>query len=298
MTRERSAVLDRVKADLATEPDAFDRLRERRERKVERRRITAGVLGVGVTAVIVTGLLISLGGEPGTGEKVADNGWADVPAAPGPGEYFYVRFSWPGNGTVQAWIAADGSGHRVWQRGSGPDEDERFSAQEGQQYLVPDLSTDPSEFLDQLIQRSGSGGSSPVPIATTSPGRSQETTSVLRAMSDLLTFDHVLMPGQVQALFGAAEQVDGVTKQSGVVDPWGRPAVSLTHVIDYPPGPAADLVWYFDPETGQFLGEAWFKQGSGNPQSATIVELSGIVGSDHEVPSADEAFIPVASDKT
>jgi len=296
MTRERNAVLDRVKAELPTSPDAFARLRDRRERRAVRRRITAGVLGVGVTAMIVVGLLVSLRGEPGTGEKIAGDGWSDVPAVPGPGEYFYVRFSWPGNGTVQAWIAADGSGRRVWQGGSGPDEDDRFSAQEGQQYLVADLSTDPNEFLDQLIQRSTRGGSSPVPIATTSPGRSQETTSVLRAMSDLLTFDHVLMPGQVQALFGAAEQVDGVTKQTEIVDPWGRPAISLTHVIDYPPGPAQDLVWYFDPETGQFLGEAWFEQGSSKARTATIVELSGIVGSDNEVPSADEAFIPGLGD--
>jgi hypothetical protein len=101
-------------------------------------------------------------------------------------------------------------------------------------------------------------------------------------MEDLLTFDSLLMPGQVTALFGAAQQVDGVTMHAGVVDPWGRPAVSLSHVIDYADGSGEhEVVWFFDPESLQFLG------GSG-----TVVELSGFVDSDRERPRGQDAFIP------
>jgi hypothetical protein len=198
---------------------------------------------------------------------------------------------------MQLWLAADGSGRRIWRGGAGPTE-ERLSPEEGTaRWLVPELSSDPDEFLRQLTERSGSGGASPVPIATTSPGRSQEATSLLRSMSDLLTFDRALMPGQIRALFGAAQQIEGVTMQHDIVDPWGRPAVSLSHVIDYPPGPGHDLVWYFDPETGQFLGEAWVNRRSGEIGSPKVVELAGIADSDHDVPAPDSSFIPEATDE-
>lgn len=164
--------------------------------------------------------------------------------------------------------------------------------------FVSNLSTDPDEFLRQLTERSSPGGASPVPIATTSPGRSQETTSVLRSMSDLLGFDSVLMPGQIRALFGAAQQVDGVTTQHDVVDPWGRPAVSLSHVINYPPSPGADLVWFFDPDSGQFLGEAWVDEQPGKASWRTVVEMAGITDSDDETPAPGAQFIPQPNDTT
>lgn len=291
MTRDRNAVLDRIGRELAPDADAFRRLQERRDGKEVRRRVAGGVVGVGITVAIVAGLLTSLGTEPDQ-RPGSDRRWAEVPAVPEQGHFYYVRFTWEGNGTVQLWIAADGSGRRVWRGGAGPEE-VRYSPEEGtQEWLVPDLSTDPDMFLQQLVDRSGPGGASPMPIATTSPGRSQEATSVLRSMSDLLTFDSALMPGQVQALIGAAEQVDGVTMDTDTVDPWGRPAISLSHVIDYPPGPGQDLVWYFDPETGQFLGEAWVNRGSGKVHAGTTVELSGFVTDDHETPDPKEALVP------
>lgn len=296
MTRSRSDLLDRIDRELPAQPDAYERLRGRRERKAMRRRVAGGLVGVGITAALIGGLFFSLRTDSGRPDEATQLGWSDIPLVPGRGEYYYVRFSWPGNGTVQIWLASDGSGRRVWQGGAVPT-DERFTSEESSGWLVPELSSEADEFLQQLTERSGPGGASPVPIATTSPGRSQEATSVLRSMSDLLTFDSVLMPGQIQALFGAAGQIEGVTTQRDVVDPWGRPALSLTHVIDYPPGPGSDLVWYFDPDTGQFLGEAWVNQRTGKVADGTVVEMAGIVDSDHDEPAPDARFIPGATDE-
>jgi hypothetical protein len=294
MTNDPTALLDRIERQLPADPEAFRHLEDRRDRRAMRRRVGGGMVGVGLTiAILLVGLTVVMAPEE-AGEGAfgtAQKRWADVPPQPGPGEYYYVRFSWEGNGTVQLWLAADGSGRRIWRGGAGPTEVEYGPEDGTRDWLVPELSTDPDEFLRQLIGRSGPGGASPVPIATTSPGRSQETTSVLRSMSDLLTFDSALMPGQVQALIVAAEQVDGVTERSEVVDPWGRPAISLTHVIDYPPGPGHDLVWYFDPGTGQFLGEAWINQRSGKVSPGTYVEMSGYVRSDHAVPDPDDVLV-------
>lgn len=290
MTRSRNDLLDRIDRELPALPDAYERLRGRRERKVMRRRVAGGIVGVSITAALVGGLFFSLRTGADRSDEATQLGWSDIPLVPGPGEYYYVRFSWPGNGTVQIWLAPDGTGRRVWRDGAAP-MDERFTSEESSGWLVPELSSEPDEFLRQITERSGPGGASPVPIATTSPGRSQETTSVLRSMSDLLTFDSVLMPGQIQALFGAASQIEGVTTQRDVVDPWGRPALSLTHVIDYPPGPGSDLVWYFDPDTGQFLGEAWVDQ-RGKVSDGTVVEMAGIVGSIHDVPAPEARFMP------
>jgi hypothetical protein len=294
MRDDPTTVLDRIERQIPADPDAFRRLEERRDRRAMRRRVGGGVAGAGLTiAIVLTGVAVVAPDEAADGAvEAARERWADVPAQPGPGEYFYVRFSWDGNGTVQLWIAADGSGRRVWRGGAGPTEVEYDAGEGTREWLVPDLSTDPDEFLRQLIERSGPEGASPAPIATTSPGRSQETTSVLRSMSDLLTFDSALMPGQVQALVGAAEQIDEVTVRSDAVDPWGRPAISLSHVIDYPPGPGHDLVWYFDPGSGQFLGEAWINHRSGKVDAGTSVELSGYVRNDHAVPDPDEALVP------
>ena len=296
MTRSRNDLLDRIERDMPIHPDSFERLRTRRERKMMNRRVAGGVVGVGITLSLVSGIILAIRAESGRVDDVAQPDWAEVPHAPGPGEYYYVRFLWPGNGEVQLWLAADGSGRRLWRGGAGPTE-VLFSSEEGTaEWLVTDLSNDSDEFLEQLSERSGPGGASPVPIATTSPGRSQEMTSVLRSMSDLLSFDSALMPGQIQALFGAAQQIDGVTMQVDVVDPWGRPAVSLSHVIDYPPSAASDLVWYFDPDTGQFLGEAWVNHRTGKVNAGTVVEMAGIVDSDHEVPAPNARFMPEPTD--
>lgn len=294
MTRDRNALLDRLDQALPVRAGPLELLHARREQRTMHRRIAGGVLGLGITAALVGALFLSPRAGEGNADRVAQGGWVNVQLDPGPGQYYYVRFSWENNGTVQIWLAPDGSGRRVWRGGSQP-MDERFTSKEGADWLVSDLSTDPEEFLRQMIERSSPGGASPMPIATTSPGRSQETTSVLRSMADLLTFDSVLMPRQIQALFGAAQQIDEVTRQDDVVDPWGRPAMSLTHAIYYPPGPGADLVWYFDRDTGQFLGEAWVWE-SGEVSRGTVVEMAGIADSDHEMPAADARFMPEAND--
>ena len=53
MTREQDPVLERVKRQLPAEPDAFQRLEDRRASKARRKRATAGVVGLGVAAVLI-----------------------------------------------------------------------------------------------------------------------------------------------------------------------------------------------------------------------------------------------------
>jgi hypothetical protein len=291
MTRDRDALLDRIKDQLPAQPGAFERLAELRETKARRRRATAGAVGVGLTAVLVWGLVALAPFSEEAPDERPGSGVSTVPLVAQSGQYYYVRFSWENNGTVEVWLGPDGTGRRVWDRLGAP-VDELIPQKEGEAWLTAELSTDPDEVLQQLIQRSGPDGSSPVPIASTSPGRSQETTSVLRSISDLLAYGgSFLTPEQIKAVFEAAQQIEGVTTETNVVDPWGRPAVRLTHVIDYPPGPASDLEWYFDPDTGQFLGEQWVNQATGRASDRTAIEIAGIVGSVDDIPVPQARYV-------
>jgi len=299
MTREQDPVLERVKDQLPKEPDAFQRLEDRRASKASRKRATAGVVGLGVAAVLIAGLVWSSSRADGDGDVVKPA--LDVPLVAGPGEYYYARSAWygdtdqtpgiDGSGTTEFWAGLDDSG-RVVSKGEGPD-DQRFDAGEFPGVFLPELSDDPATMLDQLIQRGSEGGASPNPIATTSPGRSQETTSLLRTLQDLLGLgsDVVLTPEQAATVFEAASMIDGVTSDTGVIDPLGRPAIAFQFVIDYNYGAGSDVAWYFDPDTRQFLGEVWTNAKTGEVTGATIVEMAGITGSLEELPAPDARYV-------
>jgi hypothetical protein len=300
MTREQDSVLERVKQQLPNEPDAFQRLEDRRASKARRKRATAGVVGLGVAAALIGGLVWSTSRADGSGHDVVTPG-SNVPLVAGPGEYYYARSAWygdtdqtpgiDGSGTTEFWAGLDDSG-RLVSKGEGPD-DQRFDAGEFPGVFLPELSDDPATMLDQLIQRGSEGGASPNPIATTSPGRSQETTSLLRTLQDLLGLgsDVVLTPEQAATVFEAASMIDGVTSETGAIDPLGRPATAFQFVIDYDYGAGSDVTWYFDPDTRQFLGEVWTNAKTGEVTGATIVEMAGITGSLDELPAPDARYV-------
>jgi hypothetical protein len=293
MTRDRDALLDRIKDQLPTQPDAFERLAELRETKARRRRATAGAVGIGLAVALIWGLFALAPFSNDVPVERLGSVDSPVPLVAQPGQYYYVRLEFENNGKVEIWLGPDGSGRRVV-HGSGSAVDELIPPKDGEKMLTTELSTDPDEVLQQLIVRSGPDGSSPMAIASTSPGRSQVTTSVLRSIGDLLTYgSSFLTPEQIKALFEAAQQIEGVTTETDVVDPWGRPAVRLTHVIDYPPGPASDLEWYFDPATGQFLGEQWVNQETGEAGGRAVIEMAGIVGSVDDIPVPQERYVPM-----
>ena len=295
MTRERNALLDRLDQALPPRVDAFDRLSDRRDRKTMRRRTGGTVVGVGLTAAIVAVLFawspLSDDGDP----RALEPGDSAVPLVAPPGSYYYVRVgSWyRGSGTgasvVEIWASPDDSGRVVQGK-----HDERFEPGEFPGSFLPGLSTDPQVLLGQLIQRGAEGGASPNPIASSSPGRSQEITSLLRTLQDILTLfeDPFLTPEQTAAAFGAAGSIEDVTTGSGMEDPFGRDAILLSWVVDYNIGSGSRVEWYFEPTTGQFMGELWVDQRTGEIERASWIEQAGIASSIEKVPTTAASYVP------
>jgi len=300
MTREQDPVLHRVKQDLPTDPNAFQRLEARRESKARRKRATAGIVGLGVAAAVIAGLV--WGSSRRESDRDVTVPATSVPLVAGEGEYYYVRMAGYGENdhepgldrgyVLEVWAGTDDSG-----RVASPDgqvSDERYGPGEFPGTFLPDLSDDPETLLQQLIERGSEGGASPNVIATTSPGRSQETTSLLRTLEDMLSLggDVFLTPGQTATVFRAASSIDDVTTEPGVTDPLGRAATRLSYVIDYDGNEPADVIaWYFDPETGQMLAATSANAETGEIKGATIIEMAGIASSLHEVPTHDAQYV-------
>jgi hypothetical protein len=296
MTRDRNALLDRVEAELEVDPAAFERLREHRERKLLRRRVGGAGVGLALTAVVLSAFALA----PFRDDEGRARSESPVPLVAPTGSYYFVRVgSWyQGSGTEpssgEIWAGPDGSGRLL----QGKD-DERFPPGGFPMTFLPELSTDPDVLLEQLNQRGSEGGASPNPIASTSPGRSQETTSLLRTLQDLLTLgsDVFLTPEQIAAAFDAAGSISDVTTESGVVDPFGRDSVRLSWVVDYNIGPGSRVLWYFEPSTGQFMGEYWVDQRTGEIEGASWVEHAGISTSLESVPASEASYVPEGTGK-
>jgi hypothetical protein len=302
MTRDHQELLERVKAQVPPPADALERLRERRDAKTRRSRMAAGIVGLAATAGIVALLVTWASTTGGDGSLVGPASESPaVPLVAEPGQYYYVRFAWydftdQGAGTRvgQIWFGPDDSGRRVVDSPLvSESRDERFGPGEFPAEFLPDLSTDPSVVLTQLIERGSPEGASPNPIPTSSPGRTQETTSLLRTLEDLLSLgsDAFLTPEQTAAVFEAAQTIGDVTVTPDVTDPLGRSAVRLSFVIDYNQGTGSTVEWYFDPTTDQFMGEVWVDAQSG-ATSATMIEAAGIAPSMNDRPPADALYVP------
>ena len=302
MTRNRHELLERVKSQVPPPADALERLHERRDMKMRRSRMAAAIVGLAATAGIVGGLVMWASSTGGNSSVIGPANEAPaVPVLAEPGQYYYVRFAWydfsdqsAGTRVGEIWYGPNDSGRRLVDSPLVTEAvDDRFGPGEFPAEFLPDLSTDPSVVLTQLIERGSPGGRSPNPIPTSSPGRTQETTSLLRTLEDLMTLgsDAFLTPDQTAAIFQAAQTIGDVTVTTDVSDPLGRAAVRLSFVIDYDQGAGSTVEWYFDPTTGQFLGEVWVDKGSG-ATSATIIEAAGIAASMDDRPPADALYVP------
>lgn len=316
MPSDRSALMERMKAQLPAPTEAYERLHVRRDRRLRAARLRAGAVGLAVTALIVV-TAVAAWWPAGTSDTVRPaEGTSDVRLVAEPGEYYYVRGSYydqvgtflsgeseVGVPTVQdirtsgeTWVGVDGDGRIIYEGSNwsgSRSTDETYAEGEMPSAMLPDLPNDPAALIAALIERGSPGGASPNPIATSSPGRSQEMTSLLRSIDDLLGgYDQFLTPEQVAALFRGAQAIEDVTTETGVTDPLGREATRLSFIVDYDQDEGATVEWYFEPTTGQHMATVWVDRASGQVLSASLIEAAGIVGSTDDRPRDRDLYVP------
>jgi hypothetical protein len=309
-----SEVLERVRREVPVPSRAFERLVRRRARKARNGRIAAGVVALVVTSVAIGGAFLVFRRSTIVGPPTPADGGAAPKLVAGPGEYYYAKTlryvrgegDLLGPWTHEIWHAPDGSGRIIFT----PDHNEDTSASVGsltpgdgpadKSYRpgefpledVPELSTDPTVLLRQLSDRGAPTGASPNPVATTSPGRSQEDTSLLRTLSDLFDGDEQFTtPEQRVAMFEVAKAVDGVEFVQRTTDPVGRSAMSLRWIVQYG-GPPSTVEWFFDSESKQLMASTWTEDGV--VLQAHVVALAGIVDSMDRRPIGAALFFPSA----
>ncbi len=317
MPSDRNALMERMKAQLPAPTEAYERLHVRRDRKLRAARLRAGAVGLAVTALIVV-TAVAAWWPAGTSDAAGPaEGTSDVRLVAEPGEYYYVRGSYyeqvgsfpsvesedGGVPTVQdirtsgeTWVGVDGDGRIIYEGSNwsgSHSTDETYAEGEMPSAMLPDLPNDPAALIAALIERGSRDGDSPNPIATTSPGRSQETTSLLRTIDDLLGgHDQFLTPEQVAALFRGAQAIEDVTTETGATDPLGREATRLSFIVNYNQDEGATVEWYFEPTTGQHMATVWVDRASGQVLSASIIEAAGIVGSTDDRPRDRDLYVP------
>ena len=293
MTRERNALLDRLDQALPPRVDAFDRLSDRRDRKTMRRRTGGTVVGVGLTAAIVTAMFA--GGPLRENERSSPLKLASspVPLVAEPGQYYYVRIVSYGGVTTtnERWFSPDGSGRFTTHIGGELLHDRSFSPGQLTEKLYTGLSTDPEVLIAQLLDRSASGGASPISVPTPAQA-SGERLMVLLAMDSLLEFgSDYLVPEQVAAVFRAAAGMDGVMTATGKMDPAGREPTVLRWTIDDGDG-SMMVEWFFDPSTQQYMGQRRIDLETSQAFSVQTIEVAGIVDSTDDRPSPKASYVP------
>jgi len=295
--------LKQAREQVAPPEPAYERLLQRRDRKRRNARLASALTAFVIAAAAVTGTVIAFGLH-GSGKGSAPHRPAAGSTGPnlvaGSGQYYYWKTVRPiagGDVVEQIWWGEDGSGKyqvdstnpnygtpqdQTWGPGGLP-ENMGFPF-EGSD--VSKLSTDPQTLLGQLLERSGGNGASPEPEVTLNPGLSPETSRMWRSIQNLIEQGNASAPLRV-AIFEVAAGLDGVQERTGVQDPVGRPAVSLSVQLgDYYCG--GNDVMYFEPQTHLLLAS----NGDLGCSPSVIVVAGGIVGSRSEVAAPGEGLIP------
>jgi hypothetical protein len=293
----------RTVRDVSRPPEpAYERLLRRRDRKRRNARVASAVTAFVVAAGAVVGVALAFGMHGS--DKQAPHVPATNPVNPElvaqPGQYYYWKTvrPMPGEDVIEEiWWGEDGSGRyqadstnrnygtpksQTWGPGDFP----------GMFPLETDLSklsTDPVALLEQLQERTASGGASPEPQVTVGPGLSPETSSLWRSIANLVGMGNAT-PSLRAAIFDVTRGLPGVEERSGKLDPVGRTAVTLSVQLgDYYCG--GEDTMYFDPETHLLLAS----DGDLGCVPSLIVVAGGIVDSRSEVVSPGEGLIPEPS---
>ncbi len=284
----------------------LDDVRERRSRHDRRRRLSATIVGLGITAAIIAGAVFAtaLDGTRGDAAGPADGGVLPAPVrtvALAPGEFSYQRIRIESisrcencevnhvNLLAESWWALDGSG--------------RIDVSKAQNYGMHggtfgpgtfptegDLTgfpTDPEALRTFLLERSADDGASPRPQVTPAPDVALEDGLLWLAIQDYLGSTQYLnaTPELRAAMLQVLAQSPMVRVSTGATDPLGRPASSLRfHAYD------RDVTVFVEPTSGDFMAKTErFDDGS---SASVIVEEAGIAKSDQALPQGQRITVP------
>ena len=284
----------------------LDDVRDRSTRHDRRRRVSAAIVGLGITAAIVAGAAFATASVGTHGGAAGPAGGGGLPApihtvALAPGELSYQRIRIESDSTcagcgvnhvellAESWWAPDGSG--------------RIDVSKAQNYGIHggtfgagsfptegDLTgfpTDPEALRSFLLARSADDGASPRPDVTPAPGVPLEDGQLWLAIQDYLGSTQYLNPTPElrAAMLQVLAEDPMVRVSTGATDPLGRPASTLRfHAYD------ADVTVFVEPTSGDFMAKTErFDDGS---SGSVIVEEAGIATSDHAQPQGHRITVP------
>jgi hypothetical protein len=299
-------LLERAERLAPTPAFRLDDVKDRRSKHDRRRRVSATIVGLGITIMIVAGAVFAGASRGSQDRTYTPAGGGGLPAptrtvALGPGEFSYQRIKLEADSTcsdcgvqhvellVQSWWAQDGSG--------------RIDVLKAQNYGIQggtfgagtfptqgDLSgfpTDPKTLRTFLLERSGESGASPQPDVTPAPGVPLEDGQLWLAIQDYLGSTQYLnaTPLLRAAMLQVLADDPMVTVAPGATDPLGRDASALRfHAYD------RDVTVFVEPSTGDFMAMTErFDDGS---TQSVIVEQAGLTNSDQAPPQGDRITVP------
>ena len=303
--------LERARASAPITDLSLEGLALRRDRKEARRRSGALVVVAAIGVLAVGGAIVAYGDGPLAHAPADDTGpeaWTMPPGLSIPvGSYAYVHRVVYGDDEafeVQSWFSPDDGSGRVRETGTSsnlpldsvipgqqiPYTDDRdyavgemTSGEDPNMDPLDGLSTDPVVLAGQLVERSESGGASPIPEPA-GPNEASSTSQVARVIDGLLQ-----RPNATPELKAALSQVlaglEGVTVNAATLDPVGRQAwsVEFENQIE-------TRTWWFDLQSDQVLVKR-SRSSDGRFTFFTVYEASGVVTDTRETNTAP-SFIP------
>jgi hypothetical protein len=301
----------------APEPDlTIEDIWQRRGRAQRHRRMSATIVGVGVTLALIAASLVAAGSSRGRGRVQVPNGGIGLPPATklpvtiGPNESSYEHLAYTSScdetnvGTscvensvdLESWWRADDSGRIV------VNAQENFGAHPGSFdpgtfHTEGDLTgfpLDPDALRAFLLERSGENGASPRPDVTPSPRVPLEEGLLWNSIRDYLGSTRYLnaTPALRAAMLEVLATVPMVSVDVQAHDPSGRDAIALRFVAY-----AEDTVVFVDPATHDFLGMTGSYIETGY-RGTVLVASAGRTTSIDDVPTGADRSIPTAPQAT
>ncbi len=305
--RSTKDLLERAARSAPQGAFGVDDLRRRRDRRRERQRLGTSLVALALTVLVFGGVFAVLRdrGEESSVGSTGPSGTAtavlppasSAPLQAGPGQYYYAR-TWShsarictvdGSGMTctfstvesESWWAADESG-----RIASSDRDESYGAGEyPHDTVTTGLPTDPARLREAMFARSGSGGASPEPQTTVSPGQDAEDASVEQSIVNLLSMPNTT-PALRAGLLEVLAEMPDATVELAATDPAGRPAYRIT--VTTFGGPTVHEL-YVDPATHELLAHVQTGR-DGTLVEEFVLEAAGVANG--TVDPAAESVVP------